>query len=83
MLQNSKLNLLFGALVAGLCVRAFELVIYILGDHELNLLREIKFTLIAIASYLAVALLLYQCWQGRLKRLLPVCFPLGGEMRPV
>jgi hypothetical protein len=72
LLNNSKLNLLFGALAAGLCVRAFEFVIYILGDFQSNLLREVKFTLIAVASYLAVALLLSRFWKGKFRRLLPV-----------
>lgn len=69
---NNNLNALIGAFAASLCVRVFEFSIHVLGDHQINLLREVKFSFIAVTSYLAVALLLHQFWTGRLKCMLPI-----------
>ena len=82
LMNYNRHNALIGAFAASLCVRAFEFSIFVLGDHEISLHREIKFTLIAIASYLTATLLLYQLWARMLKRMLPVwlLIAFGGSL---
>jgi ABC-type transport system involved in cytochrome c biogenesis permease subunit len=59
------------AFVAALTAALFTSLINALNQQHLNILTYIKFILLAVTAYSAIALLLNRCWTGRLRRIIP------------
>lgn len=59
------------AFAAGLCAGSFTFIIYLLKPHGFNISTFLKFMLMALVAYVAVALILNKVWARGLRRMVP------------
>jgi hypothetical protein len=67
--SNSRSDLI-GAIAAGVCAGAVRSLIHAL-HHQLTLWAYVRWTILAIAAYFAVATLLQRFWRGVIERSVP------------
>jgi hypothetical protein len=68
--DNLRTDLATG-FAASLMAALFTSLVNLLSQNHLNPLAYIRFILLAVASYLAIALFLHRFWTGRLRHLVP------------